>query len=382
MKRNARTIRCYELALHPNPGKAEQARYTLWWAERFCLDYVRRLFDAPPNTAESTASLGQLPNQQQKRARDILRAGRAAEKETGIPFNCPKQVTPIVDARISEAKGTTFQYWIRPIRGAQIPAKTHRGLTRALKMGGKLRPYCEVRAGRNGGLVARVFVEYEKVKPTPSRDFIGCDVGVNHGVSTSDGRVSKSLRGIMDKAKFRKAERQRQGHPTASPRSSVKQELDREARRIVTLAAYAGKSIAIERLKTLGNLKVRGKIGSWARVHFGERVRQIAELFGVTVVEVHPAYTSQCCPKCDCIDKRNRRGIEFRCVACGFTAHADVNGARNIARKARGDWDWTSRKGRVINTIRKAELLPPPLDLVTAVRTGNEILEGGCFPVI
>jgi transposase len=67
---------------------------------------------------------------------------------------------------------------------------------------------------------------------------------------------------------------------------------------------------------------------------------------GVAVVEVHPAYTSQCCPRCEHVARDNRRGVAFRCVRCGYVAHADVVGARNIARKARGDFPWKSLRPR------------------------------------
>ena len=44
-----------------------------------------------------------------------------------------------------------------------------------------------------------------------------------------------------------------------------------------------------------------------------------------------PQYTSQTCSHCGCIDKQNRPSqAVFKCVACGFAAHADHNAALNI----------------------------------------------------
>ena len=55
------------------------------------------------------------------------------------------------------------------------------------------------------------------------------------------------------------------------------------------------------------------------------------------VVFVDPRYTSQCCSKCGCIDKRNRKSQEtFLCVSCGFAANADANAAANISIRGRG----------------------------------------------
>lgn len=50
----------------------------------------------------------------------------------------------------------------------------------------------------------------------------------------------------------------------------------------------------------------------------------------VRVVEA--AYTSQRCSVCGCVDRSSRESQAlFRCTACGYTANADVNAARNIA---------------------------------------------------
>ena len=345
-------VRSYVLALHPNAGKAEDARYAMWWFQRYWLGFMQRLYGQTPNAFETTAGLGTLANQAQARARATLRAGRAAEKTTGQSFHCPQIAPLLCEAKIRHGKGTSFPYWVKPPLGPWIPAVTHRALNRALRVGGTLRPQCEVRQGKRGGLVAHVFVEYERRQPAPSRDVLGCDVGVNHGVSTSDGRTSKSLRPIMEKTRSRNAERQRQGHRCQSSRSAIKQELDREARRAVMLAARSGRPLAIERLKTLANLKPSGRLGGWARVHFGTRVLQIAEEVGVAVVQVNPAYTSITCLRCGHADKHNRRGTDFCCVQCGARAHADVLAARNLVRKATGAFPnvWAMREGRNTNT--------------------------------
>ncbi|WP_328993413.1 zinc ribbon domain-containing protein [Kribbella sp. NBC_01245] len=50
------------------------------------------------------------------------------------------------------------------------------------------------------------------------------------------------------------------------------------------------------------------------------------------VEKVHPAYTSQTCAECGhCASENRENQAAFRCGACGHTANADVNAARNIA---------------------------------------------------
>ena len=52
---------------------------------------------------------------------------------------------------------------------------------------------------------------------------------------------------------------------------------------------------------------------------------------GCQVLAVPPAYTSQRCACCGHTAKENRLSqSQFECQSCGYTANADVNGARNI----------------------------------------------------
>jgi putative transposase len=58
-----------------------------------------------------------------------------------------------------------------------------------------------------------------------------------------------------------------------------------------------------------------------------------AESAGRTVIAVDPRHTSQRCAECGHVAAGNRvTQAEFRCLACGHHAHADVNAARNILR--------------------------------------------------
>ena len=56
---------------------------------------------------------------------------------------------------------------------------------------------------------------------------------------------------------------------------------------------------------------------------------------GARLVEVPPAYTSQTCSACGCVDPANRISqARFVCQACGYTENADINAAKNILRRA------------------------------------------------
>jgi IS605 OrfB family transposase len=58
-----------------------------------------------------------------------------------------------------------------------------------------------------------------------------------------------------------------------------------------------------------------------------------AVLSGSLAVKVDAHYTSQACPCCGHTSRHNRpdKGLVFVCQQCGFTLHADLVGARNVA---------------------------------------------------
>jgi putative transposase len=52
------------------------------------------------------------------------------------------------------------------------------------------------------------------------------------------------------------------------------------------------------------------------------------------VIEVDPKFSSQTCRHCRHVSAKSRRRRRFRCVACGWSAHADVAAALEICRRA------------------------------------------------
>jgi putative transposase len=131
---------------------------------------------------------------------------------------------------------------------------------------------------------------------------------------------------------------------------------------------HAAAEIAVERL----DLRMPGLsrrlnriITNCGRAVFKAKLADLNERFGIATAEINPAYTSQECEPCGFEDRRNRKSqSEFRCLHCGHTAHADVNGAKVVAKRpslALGlDLRFTPR-GQVLGVLRKrfAERHPP-----------------------
>ena len=61
-------------------------------------------------------------------------------------------------------------------------------------------------------------------------------------------------------------------------------------------------------------------------------VRRLEDKAPGRVEKISPAFTSQRCSACGRVDRGSRESqAVFRCTACGFAGHADVNAAINIA---------------------------------------------------
>jgi putative transposase len=118
-----------------------------------------------------------------------------------------------------------------------------------------------------------------------------------------------------------------------------------------------GATIVVEDLKNLRKrVKVRRRtatkrrIHSWSFAQLKGFIEYKAEERGCTVVAVDPRHTSQACSRCGHTARNNRRSRDlFVCRACGFSLHADLNGARNIVAKYRAEAGRSGSGGLQVN---------------------------------
>jgi len=175
--------------------------------------------------------------------------------------------------------------------------------------------------------------------PEPKEDApkLGIDVGLNVLAACSNG----DLYGEKVKPKFEKLyqtvltvrkNRQRQGFKENSPRldclesrlsGMVKTETGTIANRLVK--RFPDHIFVIEDLDLSG---CRGQ------KRFAYRALQKALETKANILKVNPAYTSQECPSCGYISKKNRHGVKFVCTCCGRKGHADWVGSQNILRRS------------------------------------------------
>jgi len=114
-------------------------------------------------------------------------------------------------------------------------------------------------------------------------------------------------------------------------RNFLKNEIGRCLNRIIKL--YGPRVIVIENLNFQGSdlsKRMNRILSNFGKKIIEQKLKSLNEEFGIEIHKINPAYTSQECPQCHYVDKKNRPTQErFCCKSCGYTRNADVVGARN-----------------------------------------------------
>jgi putative transposase len=242
----------------------------------------------------------------------------------------------------------------------RVPYRNGRG-KHALKLAGKAKSITVSREGKKW--FASILCEDEVPEPRPLlAPAVGVDLGVAQAMTTSTGEVLAAMG--MTRAEERKnarlqrslARKCKGSKNRAKARTRLAEFQARISRRrrdaIHKATTYLSKNhgrVVVEdlRVKAMtasakGTLEapgrnVRAKAGlnrSVLNVAFGEIRRQLeykCRWYGSELVAVNPAYTSQRCSACRHTEAGNRPSqAVFCCLACGHSANADHNAARNI----------------------------------------------------
>jgi putative transposase len=273
-----------------------------------------------------------------------------------------KNVGIILDSKcgkIEKSKTNTFDYWIRVStlekgKPVFVPVRVHEYFE---ERKGKLTSIVQITEEEEG--IKIKLVKEIAQKEYEGQGIVALDFGMNVLFATDKGD-------LMGKEFYRRVEEyvmkmdelernlKRQGiKPTRSKRyrrlqsrlrAYVKNEVRRILNRIVEL--YKPKTIVVENLR--GFLK--GVINRFpknvkrilTRLGLGEirkKLKEFEEEYGIEVVEINPAYSSQSCSSCGYVDRGNRkRREEFECKVCGRQLHADVNGSLNIKERFLEGW--------------------------------------------
>ena len=154
------------------------------------------------------------------------------------------------------------------------------------------------------------------------------------------GKVVKfgpDMAGITKNFRNRRAKLQKKGAKLALTKIKRKQSRrtkdinHKVSRSIVDYAKLHCSAIVLE---NLGKISKKGKAkryvqkSQWSFYQLETFIKYKAALFGIPIVYVNPAYTSQVCSRCGSINKPN--GKYYKC-SCGRFDHRDSNAAFNIS---------------------------------------------------
>jgi IS605 OrfB family transposase len=220
---------------------------------------------------------------------------------------------------------------------------------------------------RGGHWYLHVAVTVPAPDVVPVDAAVGIDFGLDQPAVTSnnhflgkkswqatEGRLFKIKRALQKKGtKSAKRHLRKLRHKQARFRRDCGHVLSKQ---IVHLSEK-GATIALENLTDIRS-RVRAKrrtetkrrLHGWSFAQLRAFIEYKAEEWGCTVVGVDPRHTSQRCSRCGHTARNNRRSRAcFQCRSCGFTLHADLNGARNIAAKYRAQIGSAGLSGQPVN---------------------------------
>lgn len=186
--------------------------------------------------------------------------------------------------------------------------------------------------------------------PYEVKEFIGVDLGIVNLAVDSTGEIFSGQKVEDVRQKHHQTRRRLQQRGTKGAKKRLKRLSGKEARfrrhtnhviskKLVAKAKDTQQGLALEDLKGIRNRtekrlrkQQRARHSSWAFSQLRTFIEYKAQLAGVPVVIVNPAYSSQTCPRCGYCGKRNRKSqSEFECLQCGLAENADFIGAINLA---------------------------------------------------
>ncbi len=204
---------------------------------------------------------------------------------------------------------------------------------------------------RDGKWYLLATVNIEEPPARTLEDWLGIDLGIASVATDSDGEAYSGSQLKILRHRYARIRSRLQAKKTKSARRLLKRRRRKEKRMarninhaisksIVSKAQGTDRGIALEDLKGIRERmtvrrRQRRTMHSWSFHQLRRFVEYKARLAGVAVRFVDPRNTSRTCPKCGCVDKRNRSSQDtFECVSCGFSGVADAIAAENIRRAA------------------------------------------------
>ena len=228
-----------------------------------------------------------------------------------------------------------------------LPLKRNPYLDNCLKKGERL-PFVQVNLTDKTCTISAI-VGYNKAPLRPSTESIGLDFGMVAMFTTSDGerhglssftklkiwdeellQLTKELQKQSIKLSTNKRYNQLQRHIKSYFKNEICRILNKLAKKNVGV-------FVVEKLnfRATGLSKQMNRlIGRTYRSVVKAKLARLEEQYGIQIVAVNPAYTSQECSRCHHVSKHNRKSQkDFVCQHCHFSCNADINAGRVINQR-------------------------------------------------
>ena len=228
-----------------------------------------------------------------------------------------------------------------------LPLKRNPYLDDCLKKGERL-PFVQVQLTDKTCTISAI-VGYDRAPLRPSTESIGLDFGMVAMFTTSDGErhglSSFTKLKIWDEELLALSkELQRQSVKLSTNtryvqlQQRIKSYFKNEICRILNKLAKKNVGIfVVEKLdfRAAGLSKRMNRlIGRTYRSVVKAKLARLEEQYGIQIIEVNPAYTSQECSRCHYVSKDNRKTQkDFVCQHCHYSCNADVNAGRVINQR-------------------------------------------------
>ncbi|WP_174591798.1 RNA-guided endonuclease InsQ/TnpB family protein [Methanocella conradii] len=195
-----------------------------------------------------------------------------------------------------------------------------------------------------------IVVDVPEESPITPEGYLGVDLGVVNIATTSDGVRYTGEACDKTRTKYCRLKAGLQSTWTKSAKRRLRIISGRERRfktsinhkiskEIVQAAKGTKRAIVLEdltyiRSRTTVRHEQRERYSKWAFDQLRSFIEYKAKIAGVLVELIDGRNTSRQCSECGYIDKSNRHGQVFKCLACGHEENADLNAAKNIRQRA------------------------------------------------
>lgn len=240
-------------------------------------------------------------------------------------------------------KSKSFDLWIRigSVFGNRysliLPTRKHKQFNKMITNGLELAKSASLRKVDNQYFVDLYFEKQDGIEKI-GQSRIGIDLGINKLLTLSDGRkLGADIKRLINKLHRRKVGSRNYNQTLAEIKCYIGNSVNQIGIENYDLIVMENLKNITKNTKSRVNKTTRKLLGNWNANLTYRRIEDKCGFRGTKLVFVNPEYTSRTCSQCGEIHKESRNGEIYKCISCGATLDADVNGAINILNRFKNE---------------------------------------------